>query len=99
HPLHPSLFPYTTLFRSTDVCHASVFKLGSVFAGIGFLFLSGALALKNCLFGLYPLRSVCLTRLLVLLLCSCCHYLPSLVNVLSRSEEHTSELQSQSNIV
>src|SRR2546430_7400221 len=77
-PPRSTLFPYTTLFRSSD--------------------LLGAVVLIFLVLAFYRLFKGVDQQLAVLLVISG-GVMPALLNFVNRSEEHTSELQSQSNLV
>src|SRR2546430_6732508 len=87
-PPRSTLFPYTTLFRSTEDGRERV---------VNFVRRAGGeLAKRNEFFGLHHLR---LQALQILDRLFGTGQKPGAVLIGQRSEEHTSELQSQSNLV
>src|SRR2546430_4259027 len=94
-PPRSTLFPYTTLFRSGR-SHAILLRLeGLGFNGTGWLFL---LLLTSPSSVLQP-RHAMSSRLLFLSFLRGPSGYPDSPSKKRRSEEHTSELQSQSNLV
>src|SRR5256886_9371590 len=92
-PPSSTLFPYPPLFRSYSNSAVTPAVLGIFINGF-----SSILTGLNFIVTIHTMRAPGMTWFRLPLF-AWAHYATSLVMVLGRSEEHTSELQSQSNLV
>src|SRR5205085_12546457 len=91
-PPLPTLFPYTSLFRSTQPVDAVVLHAGAARVPARF---------RNCALSLDSVRAAAAAAILGSAMVIPAHYdgWTHFSEGRDRSEEHTSELQSQSNLV